>query len=75
MSSELYQIYRRVLLRNFFKSTGTGELRPNWTRTVKNRLDIERVFLYHDGTFRAYRGDGNPYCHGQSVSELVTCVG
>lgn len=71
-----YTKYRGVLLRNFFKSTGgQGIFRPNWERKTRHHLDIARVFLYNDGTFRAYRGDGNPFCHGRSADELASCFG
>ena len=46
---------------------------PNWQRDTQDKYEISRVFLYHDGTFRAYRNDGEPVAHGSSPDELRGC--
>lgn len=82
MTLNVYVAYETMLRENGFRSTELAEkeiTQPrNWVRTLRpqdDQAEIARVYLHLDGTFKAYRQDGNIACHGAAAWELDGCLG
>jgi hypothetical protein len=77
MTQTKFLSYQTVLQQRGFNFTGrlTSEMTPpNWQRHMADAADIQRVWLSHDGSFKAYNGLGLILCHGANASELAACI-
>lgn len=74
MTMQHYVNYEIILMQQQFLPTGRVITQPpNWQRRTFSDQTISRVWLSHDGTFKAYNNKDLVICFGQTAEELQSC--